>query len=265
MKFSIKGENNTGKTALALSFPKQLEYFDCDPGGFARALVTVPKTERDGIVYHAYPMPVTTIRANLGIDLSKSGMDRLRGVKELWYQFVDAFCDAIDDPNVSTLVIDTFSQLYSICIDAFLQEKQEAQESGGKLPTGQKYRENLIQIEYRNVNQRMHTLFDAVPDHKNLVVIHHMDDVWGEKLDAKGKVVDAVVGRDAKGWKKCGPAAADLADIVMQMEQQHIKKAGEPLKVVFVGTFKKSPPILMEQSLEFPTYTDIVSRMKLVS
>lgn len=265
MKFSIKGENNTGKTALALSFPKRLVYFDCDPGGFARALTTVPKKEHELIEYNAMPLPVTTIRANLGLDLSKTGEDRLRGMKELWYMFVDRFCDAIENPEVQTIVVDTFSQLYSICCDGFLQEKQEAQEVNGKLKQGEKYRQSLLQIEYRPINQRMHTLFDAVPEHKNLVVVHHMDDVWGDKLDAKGKVVDGVIGRDAKGWKKCGYGAADLADIVMELAQRRDKKAGDPLKIVFVGTFKKSPPALMEQSLEFPTYKAIIDRIRMVS
>ncbi len=269
MIFSILGENNSGKSGLGLGFPPILHYFDFDPGGFKRGLGALKdgkaRVESGQIVYHAYPMPVSTIKANLGVKLEGGGNDRLHGMKELWYGFVDDFCTALDDVNVFSLMVDTFSQLYPVAADAFLQEKQESQEVNGKLPSGKNYREQLIQIEYRDINQRMHAIFDAIPEHKNLIIVHHMDDVWGKEIDSKGKVVDAVVGRDAKGWKKCGRAGADLADIVMQMEQKQRKKAGEPVETYFEGTFTKAPPILMGQTVEMPTYQDIITRLQMVS
>ena len=269
MIFSIKGENNTGKTALGLSFPLGLHYYDCDPGGFKRGLSAIKDgkglVESGKIAYHSYPMPVSTLKANLGI--KGAGMNKMSGMKELWYAFVEDFCSALEDPQVFSLVVDTFSQLYPIASDALLQEKQEAQEDAhGKLPAGKYYREQLIQIEYRTVNQRMHAIFDYIPEEKNLIIIHHMDDVWGEKIDSKGKVVDAVIGRDAKGWKKCGVAASDLADVVIRMEQKQTKpKAGETAKTYFTGTFTKAPPVLMGVSLDMPTAKDVTGRLKLVS
>ena len=90
-----------------------------------------------------------------------------------------------------------------------------------------------------------------------------MADVWAKGLDAKGKIVDTVVGRDAKGWKNCGVAAADLSDLVLLMEQRTQKKAGGTMETKFEATFIKAPPLLMGQKITMPTYDDISARMEL--
>ena len=43
---AIVGEEGTGKSSMALSFPKKLIHFDIDVGGFSRAAWRLPKDTR---------------------------------------------------------------------------------------------------------------------------------------------------------------------------------------------------------------------------
>lgn len=262
MILSIKGENNTGKTALGLSAPKPLVYFDQDPGGFKRALVMVPEKDRAGITHHAYPTPKEMLKMQLGVNLS----DRVRGMKELWYKFVDDFFNAVEDPNTATLQIDTFSQLHVNTMESVLQEKQEGKEVNGKLPPNKEYPEALGSYDHKWVNQRLRTIIEAAYNaDKHLIIVHHMADVWGKGVNEKGQSVDMVVGRDAKGWSKYGVAAVDLAGIAVEMKQKVQKVAGGGNVVTFTTTFTKAPPALMHQTLENAVFDDIYKRVQMVS
>jgi len=263
MILSIKGENNTGKTALGLSAPKPLVFFDCDPGGYKRALVTVPEEDKKLITHHLYPAPKEMLKMQLGVALPN---DRVRGMKELWYRLVDDYFNAIEDDDVRTLQIDTFSQLHPNTIEAVLQEKQEGKEVGGKLPPNKEYPESLGTYDHKWVNQRLRALIEAAFNaDKHLILVHHMEAVWGKILNEKGALIDGVIGRDAKGWKKVGMAAIDLAGIAVEMKQKNKKIAGGGTIVTFETTFIKSPPALMNQTLENAVFEDINTRVEMLS
>ena len=268
MIIAIKGENFTGKSGFGFGCPPGISWHETDIGGYERS---IPKFEllnpniRGDIEYNAYPTPQQFQLRDLGLDTSP----RLYGIKELWYEFVRNFITAIDNSYVNTIVVDTFSQLYPICCDAYLQEKQEAQEVNGVLPRDKFYREQLIQIEYRTVNQRMHAIFDVVATTKKVLIItHHMSDVWGQ-VQKDGKITDGVIGRNAKGWHNCGMAASDLVDYVILMQQGDGKtKYGEgrrnPNK--FYSTIEKAgiARSLMGTVIEDLTYDDLMTRAEMM-
>jgi len=263
MILSIKGENNTGKSALGLSGPKKLAFFDCDPGGYKRALVTLSEEEQKKVIHYTYPLPKEVLKMQLGV--AGQG-DRVRGMKELWYKFVDDYFNAVEDDDVQTLQIDTFSQLHPNVIEAVLQEKQESKEVGGKLPANKEYPESLGTYDHKWVNQRLRALIAAAFDNdKHLILVHHMDDVWGKVQNAAGAAVDGVIGRDAKGWKKVGVGAIDLSGIAVHMTQSNKKVAGAGSTMTFKTTFIKAPPALMGQVLENATFDDIYKRVQMVS
>jgi len=267
MIISLKGENFTGKSGFGLSCPKKIGWHETDMNGFERALphfeLADPKI-RSKIKHYTYPVPDSYMQGDLGVSVSP----RLYGLKELWQEFVHNLLDDIDSVDILSIVIDTFSQMYPICADSLLQEKQEAQEVDGKLPKGERYREQLIQIEYRAVNQRMHAIFDVVAKaNKNLIIIHHMTDIWGQVMK-DGQVKDGVVGRDAKGWHNCGLASSDLSDIVIEMAQGDPRKSygnGKQDATKFYSTLVKSGEArsLRGMVIEDLTYDDLITRLNM--
>ena len=258
MIVSLKGEANSGKSAFALSFPGKVLVHEFDYGGFERA-VTVHRDRQDAgdYVLKSYTPPLDNVRKNLGI--KDETTQRLHGIRALWEQFIDDFCDGLEDSTVNSLSLDTFSKLYYLNAEALVELMQDEQELKG-MKAGDKYRQQLLQIEYGKVNTRMNALFEAAANKgKNIILVHHMADTYGQVLN-NGKVETAVTGRDAKGWKHCGFAAADLSDIVLQFTQETVDG-----KLVFRATFTKAPPALMGTYMDMPTYDDMVNRLKLVN
>ncbi len=261
MIISLKGESNTAKSSFPLTGPHQILYLETDPGGFNRAFLECKDDIINGnIVFKSYPLPKEVLRAAL---VKQDKGFRIRGMKELWGAFVEDFCTGLESPDIKLITVDTYSQMHQILMAAYLQEKQEAQEVNGKLPVGKTYRENLTQIEYGQINSRMHTMLDQANVYdKNMVIIHHMTDVWGPVMK-DGKIDQGVVGRDAKGWKNCGYAASDLADIVLETKRTTVTSNKGPI-TSFSVVYTKAPPALMGVTVENPTWDKIVKQVKFV-
>jgi hypothetical protein len=200
----IQGDDKTGKSTLALSFPRPIRHFDLDVGGFGRARNRYETEISAGeIISKSYYLPMQGIRtALLGKKTGFKEAARVVGCKELWYEMVEDLLDVLENSNIKTIVMDSFPQCWELCRLAFLQEKQESQLE--RDPTIKHLRESLIQIEYSEPNARMRALIYGVRQYgKNLVLTHQLAPIYGKVLQ-DGKVVDAVIGQKNSGWSHIG-------------------------------------------------------------
>ena len=195
------GENKTGTSSLSLTFPKPLYHVDFDPGGFERAARRFQEEVANGLIEHrTFFTPLQALRDKVGDITTMKPVKKLRGYKEQWYEMLSLYFGILEGGKYKTAVFDTFTGVYELCRDAYLQELQEAQ------PATAQPRERLLQIEYGAINKRMKVLIDAATEISqsrefHLVLVHHMTDIYEKKL-VDGKVEDFKVGRDFAGWKK---------------------------------------------------------------
>ncbi len=265
MIISLAGENYTGKTAFACSFPKKALHIETDLGGFARVVPQFKAVVDAGdIISIAYPAPKETLRENLGIEIS----EKVIGMRELWIDMCTKMCTAFDDPEFGSVIFDTFSNIHPYCMDAQVQLNQERQERKGEIKNGKGYRGALHLTEFRFVNTKMHSIVDeAIRCNTNLILIHHMADQYG--MVQKGdKVEEAVIGRGAKGWKSCGLGASDLMDFVILMQRGDKKRVfgnGKQDTNRFYGTIEKAGHVrgLKGLVLEDPTYDMLMAHINM--
>lgn len=184
----IGGEEKTGKTTFALTWPKPIVYFEFDIGGWDRA-----KKDATNITRLQFPTPVQAIIHSSGL-VAQPKM--IVGMKELWYQFLTEYNKACLDKAVATIVLDTWCQVWEICRLAVLQEKQEAQLVNGKLAPGEKLRTSLLQIEYGEPNARMRNImFYAKSTGKNLVLVTYDRDEYKAQIGEDGRYQEVRTGR----------------------------------------------------------------------
>lgn len=183
----IWGKEGSGKSTMALSFPKPLRHFDIDVGGYDRAAWRVPT---EGVLSRTYPLPV---QAEKMVGVRKEG-PRLRfprrvvGYREVWQKLVEDFVEDCQDKDVQTIVLDSATQLWTICHTSMLQEKQEIQVENGMKVEDPKFRERLQPVEFPN--ERMRSLIYTARSYgKNLVLTHYPRNVYKEKFDNKGELV----------------------------------------------------------------------------
>lgn len=271
MIVSIKGENYTGKTTFGFTAPNNVGYHEFDIGSVKRVSPRFLKElEAKQIIVTQYPLPAEITRANLGMPTGK-----ISGMRELWELYCKNFCADLDNKKVKSIVTDTFSQSYQVCMDAVLQTIQERQERQGKIVNGQGYREQLQRMEYREVNTRMHAILDeaikscARGDTEVIVFVHHMADQYG-LVQKGGEAEEGVIGRDAKGWKSNGLGAADLVDYTMLFERGNPKKKYMDSKQdanKFYATVQKAGEVRSIGGLviEDPTFIKLQAQVMLAS
>lgn len=222
------GEEKSGKSSFALSWPKPLVHFDLDVGGFGRASWRLPSSVRVkmlradeplssvdfsqyDIVSKPYPTPVQ-IEKMMGAKsdgISIRFPRRVVGMKELWQNFVIDYVTACQNPLVQTLVPDSGTQLWQICHHALLQEKQEIQMAAGV--SEDKIRERLQPIEFPNDRMRS-IIFTARSCSKNLVLTHYPRDVYTSRINGDGKLEEYKSGKlEVDGFKE----TVRLVDIVI--------------------------------------------------
>jgi hypothetical protein len=203
----IEGEPKTGKTTLALSFanliPVQtpqhyVRYFEMDVGGLGRAKVKYQQQIDDGrIVHKTYFLPQQGIREQILGKAKIKQSERLMGIKELWYEMLTDYINALDDPNCDAVIFDTWAQVWNLCPQSVLQEKQEwdIKQNKGSI------REKLLQIEYGEPNSRMRAIiYAAVEAEKDLVLLAHMQDTYGKAM-VDGQIKETKIGTEAAGWR----------------------------------------------------------------
>lgn len=186
MIVAIWGEEKSGKSTMALTFPRPIKHFDLDVGGYDRAAWRIDKA---GVDSKSYTLPIQ-IEKMMGstspsIRLSK----RVIGYREVWQDIIKDFVDACQDSTVQTIVIDSSTQLWVICHTALLQEKQERQKAEKPTLPDHMLRERLQPVEFPN--ERMRSLiYTARSCGKNLVLTHYPRNIYKTKFDNKGELVE---------------------------------------------------------------------------
>lgn len=240
------GDEGTWKTTFGLTYPKPLVHIETDVGGFNRAAWRI---DTKGITTTTYipPLPMEEGGAK---KVTVRFPKRLIGIKELWQQIFLEYIKACRDPKVTTIMIDSATELWSICHRGYLQELQETQIAAGMKETDAKFRTNIIPVEYADPNARMRQLINAAKSYqKYLILTHYSKDVYvtvqkGEKTESvpsgeivpdgfkdTGKLVDLVVRLEfnkegevtAKIVKKCALAGMGSTALGMELPEPSYK------------------------------------------
>lgn len=201
MIVSLWGVEGCGKSSLALSFPRPLFHLDLDLGGFERAAwrlesedIAIKRLQAnesiERVVWTKVELAskpyVAPLQKEKLLGIQKNGVSvrfprQVVNVKELWQEIVTDIVNICSIPLIKTIVVDSATQLWSICHQGLLQEKQEVQLSQGVKAESDKFREKLMPIEFPN--SRMRDLIYTVRSFgKNLVMTHYPKDVYAEKL-----------------------------------------------------------------------------------
>ena len=198
----ISGEEKTGKTAFALTFPKPLVDLEFDIGGFDRAKSRLKSEELQQITVIQYPSLLQTEFK------SKAVIESLMilGEKERWQSVMKDFAAACRSKDVRTIVYDTWFQFYELSRQAYLQTLQEAQldEHGILKKNEAKFREALQQVEYTQPYAKLRSvMFYAKGCGKNLVLVTYDADEYKRQIDDDGKMRDIKTGKKIPaGWKE---------------------------------------------------------------
>ena len=231
---AICGDEGTGKTTMALTFPKPIRNFDVDVGGFRRAIW---RLSAEGVESKSYPRPIQVdkLMGTQGTPSTRLVIPKkVEGMKELWQMIVTDFVAACQDPTVSTIIIDSATLLWNICHQSHLQELQERQLSRHQATNRNTqfdendYRERLQPMEYGPANDRMRTiLHTARAFQKNLVLTHYPTDEYVPMPDGKGNMVDSKSGKKVlDGFKE----TLKLVDLVVWTSIKETTVAGRTTK-----------------------------------
>ena len=271
---AIVGEEGTGKTSMAVSFPRKVIHFDIDVGGFKRVAWRIPddvkiivlgsndkfedvKPADFDILSKAYPKEILNVDKLLGQkavgDITSRGFKvelpkKVVGMRELWHKFVYDFVVAAQWPEVNTMILDSATLLWNIVHKCHLQELQEKQvyawnKEHANTPFNEnEYRERLQPIEYGPANDKMREVFQtARAFNKNLVLTHYPTDVYGPMPDGHGGMEDKKTGQvTLDGFKE----TAKLMDVVVwtsiQTSTRDKKGGGKETYKFPVATFHKA-------------------------
>ena len=213
MIISLWGVEGSGKSSVALTFPKPLFHMDLDLGGFDRAawrilqeakkagtelrvykcdagedITKINWSEYD-IVTKPYLAPVQMEKL-MGVQ-AKPGVSvrfprAVRGIKELWQEIVVDLVALCQTRLVRSVITDSATQLWWICHTSLLQEKQEIQlAKAGFKESDPTFRERLQPMEFPNDRMRS-LIYTARSAGKNLVMTHYPKDVYKERVGDKG-------------------------------------------------------------------------------
>jgi len=250
----IWGEDKSGKSSLALTFPKPIQHLEFDLGGYDRAKWRFKKDTDGGFVTtKPFVVPMQGTIDEVTIKQSKI----VTGVKELWYEFLVEYLRFLKSEMV-TGVIDTGTLLWETICTAYLQEKQEIQldPNGNLLRSESRLRVSLLPIEYREPNIRMRGLIYQAKAHgKNLVLTHHSRDEYKPMTDFKtGEIKDSRTGeRERSGFSSLG----DSTDLMLHTYKQNGKfycKVDE----------QSVPTALVGMEFEDPSYDKIAEAIRMI-
>jgi hypothetical protein len=258
--WGIWGEDKSGKTTLALTFPKPMAYMEMDIKGSDLAKVRFAKDFANGNIiteYNGkklgYPIPMQTLTV-------RPQVRRVIGMKELWDEFLTDYVNLLVDGNISTITIDTGTLLWEIVTTGYLQEKQETQfDSKGNLLPNEKLRSSLQKEEYREPNLRMRgLLYQAAVHDKNLVITHHARDEYRPMLNSMtGKIEGQPTGkRERAGFTSLGDSAFGIIHTYI------VRKAQNNGNLVPQCTIDLCRMLeLQDMKFTYPTY-DMINKVK---
>ena len=246
-----------------MSWPKPLFHLDLDLGGFDRAIwrledeakksdkplrirkcdagenVSKLKWTDWDVVSKPYLAPIQ-LEKMLGIQQQQGVSVRfprqVTGIKELWQEIVTDIVTVGRVSAVKTIMLDSATQLWFICHQSLLQEKQEIQISQGIKPEHKDFREKLQPVEFPN--NRMRDLIYTVRSlGKNLVMTHYPKDIYATKLVGERLESYATGEVEPDGFKH----TVTLDDIVLWCYTE-IDKRKETVKGVGNPDYNKPVP-----------------------
>lgn len=228
------GPAGSGKSTFALSSEGITAYMEFDPGSFNRAAKGRNIDMSRVVLTRHYP-PLTALLDIGRVSVSNQGgiapatVHVLQGWRETYESFVQAYLVALDDPNVTTIVIDTETRMWLTIRQAFLQQVQEAKGGEG---------ERLSQLQYTEPNARHDQILVAAKMYdKNLVLISHLKEEYrGDK--ATGRMIH-------DGYKE----APNEADLTLEFAIE------DKLPIAWV---RKGSLPLLDMKLEQPTIPYVV-------
>lgn len=199
MIISLEGVRKTTKSTFGLSAPPKIVFFNFDLG-----------VDRVEPRYRPPEGTVTVIDyGTLAITNKKK---QTAFVQKEWNRLLKEYNDALEDPEVQTVVFDTFTAVWELRRLAYLAELNDDAEK-----KGESQRRNLMPQEYFIPNTDMKMILTQAKIHnKHLILIHHLKEVYKE-----GKPTGEM---EADGFKYTG----DLADVILQSN----KKDGKPVYTV---------------------------------
>ena len=193
----VMGPAGSGKSTFALSGEGLTAYMEFDPGSFARAAKGRNIDMSRVVLTRHYP-PLTSLldigemMKGSGGGLAPQAARHLKGWMETYESFVRAYLDALDNADVTTIVIDTETRMWLTIRQAFLQQMQDSSTDA----------KALDQLHYTEPNARHDQILVAAKIYdKDLVLISHM------KEEFKGNKGTGVMIHD--GYKEA-PNEADL-------------------------------------------------------
>ena len=200
----VMGPAGSGKSTFALSGEGLTAYMEFDPGSFARAAKGTNIDMSRVVLTKHYP-PLTSLldmgevmRGNAG--LAPQAARILKGWMETYESFVRAYLDALDNADVTTIVIDTETRMWLTIRQAFLQQMQDSSTDA----------KALDQLHYTEPNARHDQILVAAKIYdKDLVLISHM------KEEFKGNKGTGVMIHD--GYKE----APDSADLTLEFSVEN--------------------------------------------
>jgi len=268
---AICGDEGTGKTTMALTFPKLLVHFDVDVGGYRRAAW---RLDVEDIESKGYPKPIQ-LEKFIGQKGSPSTRisipKKVEGMKELWQEIAQDFVNACMNEKVKSIVIDSATLLWNICHQSHLQELQERQlvqwtNRNPRTPFDEnEYRERLQPMEYGPANDKMRTILHTARSYqKNLILTHYPTDEYGAVHDAKGNVTEGKTGiKILDGFKETVKLVDLMVWLSIKEKSEKGMKTREPIaKIIKCGLEGMG---LDAVGLEIPaTYEGIINLQRMM-
>ncbi len=224
MILGIWGGDKTGKNTLAFSAPKPLHDMEFDIGGFERACRNLPNLPiadwvKQGLITRSmYAVPIKIGQFDPNSPNSVRPSKIITGMKELFYQWLNDYLNALKNPSIKTIMLDTGTILYNLVCQGYLQEKQEIQLPSinpltGMDRNGNPLRSSLSQMEYREPNDRFRgIIYNAKVYEKNLIITHHERPEYKLMPQKDGSLAKSPTGRmERAGFATLG----DSADFVI--------------------------------------------------
>ena len=251
---AIYGPAKTGKSYLAISFPKPMVIIETDPLSFDRAfreyLLKFPHLEAVemdiGEPIHQYDADIFIYRYPL------TPNDNHTGVAQEWYNLMaQVILDWMAIPNyIRTIVIDTGDVFWENVYTMRLEKADMTAIREGKRP-----RRNLIPVEYTPCNAAMTTFYRTAKQNQiHLVTTHGYYPEREADFDTKEMIYRNET-EQCRGWKR----TPEKADVMMMCSSRGPLIPGDP-GVTFEAKITSSgenPKATYGQVIQWATYDDI--------
>jgi len=198
---NVEGQEGTGKSSFAYTAPLPIVAFSLDMGHMRAIYGKLYPEFFDGLKVVVNPYKKPEVRWSNGQATAKveyepyTGNDvtiyelptpmqldpnKVEGFMAQWAYMLTIYAAAMQDANVSTVIVDTMTLAYKNKCDAYLEELNVK---------GNGTRKQLLQIEYGHPNEGIRTLYQlATATGKNLVAVHHLRDHYVSRMNTKGEI-----------------------------------------------------------------------------